>query len=471
VPRCKLNVTDPSVLRNLPRVDDVLADPAFVVAAEGMPRGIARDAVRQAVAEVREAVRAGAPVPGLPAIVARAAALLREGLRPSLRRAVNATGVVLHTGLGRAPLSEAAQQALASVAGGYSNLQSDVGSGTRMHREVHVEALLQRLTGAEAAVVVNNNAAATVLVLNTLAAGREVIVSRGEMIEIGGAFRIPDIIALSGCRLVEIGCTNRTHLRDYQRALTENTALLLSVHQSNYRIQGFASQVPVAAVAALAHQHRLLCAHDLGSGAFLDLQQYGLPHEPSVPESIAAGADVAFFSGDKLIGGPQCGIVVGKADLVEAMHRNPYYRVFRVDKLTLAALEATLRLFLDPEHLPERHRVTAMLTAPLASLQARAEALAERLRATCRDWLAVEVRAGESEIGGGSLAGHTLPTAVVRCRARDLTAKDLADRLRLGDPPVFARVHDDAVVLDVRTLLPGEEETVAAAIAALGSGG
>jgi L-seryl-tRNA(Ser) seleniumtransferase len=471
VPRSKLNVADSPVLRNLPRVDDVLAHPAFAAAAEGVPRAAARDAVRQAVAEAREAVRAGAPVAELPAVAARAAALLREGLRSSLRRAVNATGVILHTGLGRAPLSEAAQQALAMVAGGYSNLQSDVGSGERMHREVHVESLLQRLTGAEATVVVNNNAAATVLVLNTLAAGREVIVSRGEMIEIGGAFRIPDIIALSGCRLVEVGCTNRTHRRDYARALTDDTALLLSVHQSNYRIEGFASQVPVGELAALAHQHGLVCAHDLGSGAFLDLQQYGLPHEPSAPESIAAGADVAFFSGDKLIGGPQCGIVVGKADLIAAMHRNPYYRVFRVDKLTLAALEATLRLFLDPERLPERHRVTAMLTAPLASLQARAEALAGRLRAACRDWLTVEVRAGESEIGGGSLAGHTLPTAVVRCRARDVSAKDMADRLRLGDPPIFARVHDDAVVLDVRTLLPGEEETVTAAISGLGRNG
>ena len=394
------------------------------------------------------------------AISLQAAAVLRARLAPSLRRCVNATGVILHTGLGRAPLSWAAQQALSEVAAGYSNVQADVGSGERMPREAHVEQLLRELTGAEATVVVNNNAAATVLVLNTLAASREVIVSRGEMVEIGGAFRIPDIIALSGCRLAEVGCTNRTHPRDYHRAISPDTALLLAVHQSNYRITGFASQPALADLVALAHEHDLPCAHDLGSGALLDLAQFGLPHEPSVLDSLSAGADVVFFSGDKLLGGPQCGIILGKPALLDDMRSNSFYRTFRVDKLTLTALEATLRLFRDTSTLTDQHQVMRLLAAPLDAIRARAEALAGRLREVCGDQVAMTLSPGESEIGGGSLAGHSLPTCVVVVRSQRISAGELASRLRLGDPPVFTRVHEDAVVIDPRTVLPGEDELV-----------
>jgi L-seryl-tRNA(Ser) seleniumtransferase len=495
-----------SVLRNLPRVDDILDHPRLSQGDRPAPRSLARRAARQAIEEARSRIlrSTGLSLCSIcvtpDSIAARAAEILRREAVPSLRRAINATGTVLHTGLGRAPLSAAAQAALAEAAAGYSNVQIDLESGGRSHREDHIQWLLAEITAAPAvarslcdrhpgpqvarppkeaataaeglaglgALVVNNNAAATVLVLNTLAAGREVIVSRGEMVEIGGAFRIPEIMALAGCRLVEVGCTNRTHLRDYERALTPDTALILSVHQSNYRIEGFAHQVPVGELAALAHARGLVCAHDLGSGALLDLRDLGLPHEPSAPESLAAGADVVFFSGDKLLGGPQCGIILGRPDLLDAMRRNPYYRTFRVDKLTLAALEATLRLFLEPERLPEEHRLLSVLTCSLDTIRGRAQALARGLGGSCGGWLAAETCDGESAIGGGSLAGHALPTMVVRLRSDKLAAEELARRLRLEEPPIIARVHEDAVLLDARTILPGEDDLILAALQRIG---
>ena len=463
-------VDSASLLRQLPSVGEVLAHPRLAVLAEAGPHALARQAAREAVEEARERAQERGQAPELDAIAARAARMLRRKLAPSLRRAVNATGIVLHTGLGRAPLSEAAQEALAEAASGYCTVQTDVESGERMPREAHVQWLLQELTGAPAAVVVNNNAAATVLVLNTLAAGREVIVSRGEMVEIGGAFRLPDIIELSGCRLVEVGCTNRTHLRDYEGAIGPETALLLSVHQSNYRIEGFASQVEVGPLVELAHARGIPCAHDLGSGALVGLERYGLPHEPSAPESLAAGADAVFFSGDKLVGGPQCGIILGEAGLLEGMRKNPFYRAFRVGKLTLSALEATLRLFLDADSLPERHRVTSLLTLPVERIGERAEALAGGIRARCGAWLSAETQAGESQVGGGSLAGHTLPTVVVRVQSDRIAAGELARGLRLEEPPVFARVQEDSVRLDPRTMLPDEDEVVVEALARIGAG-
>jgi len=459
-----------SALCKLPRVDDILDHPRLSALA-GAPHSLARRAARQAVEEARSAILKGgaAPDTSADAIAARAADILRHKASPSLRRAVNATGVILHTGLGRAPLSLAAQAAVAEAAAGYCNVQVDLGSGERSQREAHIQWLCEEITGAPAALVVNNNAAATVLALNTLAAEREVIVSRGEMVEIGGAFRIPEIMRLASCRLVEVGCTNRTHLRDYENAITSQTALILSVHQSNYRIQGFASQVPVRELAELAHARGIACGHDLGSGALLDLRVYGLPHEPSVPESLAAGADVVFFSGDKLLGGPQCGIMLGSADLIQAMRRNPFYRTYRVDKLTLAALEATLRLFLEPETLPQRHRLMSILTAPLGEIRRRAELLATSIGEACAGWLTAQTKNGESEVGGGSLAGCTLPTVVVRLQSDDFAAAELARNLRLEEPPIVARVHDRAVVLDLRTILPDEDDLVVAALVRIGN--
>jgi L-seryl-tRNA(Ser) seleniumtransferase len=460
-----------SPLRQLPRVDDLLVHPRMT--AIPAPHALALKAAREAVAETRSRLLAGESSvdASADAVALRAAELLERAAARSLRRAVNATGVLLHTNLGRAPLSDAAQQALAEVAGGFSNLQADLGSGRRSEREDHVQGLFQTLTsasggqaGAEAALVVNNNAAATVLVLNTLAAGREVIVSRGEMVEIGGAFRIPEILKLAGCRLVEVGCTNRTHLRDYERAITPETGLILSVHQSNYRIVGFAEQVGIAELAQFAREKKIPCAHDLGSGALLDLRAYGLPHEPTVPESLAAGADATLFSGDKLLGGPQCGIILGKKAPLAAMHKNPFYRAFRVGKLTLAALEATLRLFLEPEMLLEKHRLMSLLTAPLDGIRRRAESLAQEIAASCANWLSADSQPAESEIGGGSLAGYPIPTVVVRLRPKAISPDDLAARLRQADPPIFTRVQEGCVVLDVRTMLAGEERLIVPAL-------
>ena len=451
-------------LRELPRVDSILAHPAVVSAARGAPRELVKAAAREALAEVRARVQAGELADlGLDSVAERAVCLLGRMLRRSLRRCINATGVVLHTGLGRAPLASAAVEALGEVAGGYSNLQADVGSGERMAREVHVEGLLHQLTGAESAVVVNNNAAATVLVLNSLAAGREVIISRGEMVEIGGAFRLPDIVALSGCRLVEVGCTNRTHLRDYRRALSPDTALILAVHQSNYRISGFTAQTPLPDLVALARETGVACAHDLGSGALVDLSQFGLPREPTVQDSLAAGCDVVFFSGDKLLGGPQCGIIVGRRAMVEPMRTNPYYRTFRVDKLTLSALEATLRLFFDPETLCEQHRTIQLLARSADDIRTRAETLAAGVR---RDLptATIGVVPVESEVGGGSLSGHTIASWALSVSTPTMEAGALAARLREGDPAIFCRVHAGCALLDLRTVLPEEDDVVATAV-------
>jgi L-seryl-tRNA(Ser) seleniumtransferase len=459
-----------SALRRLPRVDDILAHPRMTSLQPGSPRALARQAAREAIEEARARIMSGAAAAvSSDRIAARAADILQRKAARSLRRAVNATGVILHTGLGRAPLSESAQQALREIIAGYCNVQVDLETGVRSQREAHIRWLFQEITGAESVLVVNNNAAATMLVLNTLGAGREVIVSRGEMVEIGGAFRMPDIMRLAGCQLVEVGCTNRTHLRDYETAIGPATALILSVHQSNYRIEGFTSQVPVSDLTALAHSRGLLCAHDLGSGALVDLRRYDLPHEPSVPESLAAGADAVFFSGDKLLGGPQCGVILGKRESLQAMRQNPFYRTFRVDKLTLSALEATLRLFLEPETLPQRHRLISVLTYPLDAIRQRAEALMRSIQQRCGEWLIADTVESVSEVGGGSLAGHTLATVVVRLRSERLAADEIARRLRLNEPPVLARVHEDAVLLDPRTMLPDEDAIVLSALERIAS--
>lgn len=454
-----------SLLRRLPRVDDVMAHAVMSAMAESH-RPLAREAAREAVEEARCRLLGGegATVADIEAIALRAAEMCRRKSARSLRRAVNAAGVILHTNLGRAPLSSAAQEALADASAGYCNVQAGLESGERTPRELHVQGLLQRITGAESALVVNNNAAATILVLNTLACGREVILSRGEMVEIGGSFRIPEILKLAGCRLVEVGCTNRTHLADYEKALTPSTALILAVHQSNYRIEGFASQPPVAELAKLARNKGVACVHDLGSGALIDHRRYGLPYEPNVPESLAAGVDAALFSGDKLLGGPQCGIILGKADTLQPMRRNPFYRAFRVCKLTLAALEGTLRLFLDEGRLAREHRVTSMLAMPLEEIRRRAEALALQIRSACPEWLEADTLDERSEIGGGSFAGHSLPTVCVRLRSARIAADALSRQLRLSEPPVFTRVHDQCVLMDPRTILPDEESLILAAL-------
>jgi L-seryl-tRNA(Ser) seleniumtransferase len=451
------------LLRRLPRIDDLMNHPRLRPLLDKAPKALALRVVREVVEEVRQAILGESKTPpdtDPDTIAARAAERLQDNQAPSLRRVINATGVILHTGLGRAPLPKAAQAALKDVTDGFSNVQADLETGERIQRETHVRDLLQELTGAESALIVNNNAAATVLALSALAKGKEVILSRGEMVEIGGSFRIPDIMNLAGAKLVEVGCTNRTHVRDYEDGINDETGLLLSIHQSNYRIEGFASQVDIADMVPIARKAGIPCIHDLGSGALVDLSDYGLPHEPTVTESVRAGADAVLFSGDKLIGGPQCGIIVGKDACLQKMRKNPYYRAFRVDKLTLAALEATLRLFQEPDTLKENHRLYSILLRSQEDIHAEACAIRDGLNARCGGAVEATIEESESRIGGGSLAGFSLPTTIVATQFADLPPDEVARQLRLSEPPIFTRVQKDAVLMDPRTLFPGDGDTL-----------
>lgn len=371
---------------------------------------------------------------------------------PVLKPAINATGILLHTGLGRAMMPEVARKAVASVAGCCA-LQMDLTDGARIHREHVIHDLVCGLTGAEDVLLVNNNAAATILVLRALAKSKEVIVSRGELIEIGGAFRLPDIMAESGCVMREIGTTNKTHLRDYERAVTAETALLLKVHKSNYDIVGFTHDVTIGEMAVCAHAHGLLAVDDLGCGAMIGLEQFGLAHEMTIAESLAAGADLVLSSTDKLIGGPQGGLILGKASVIDCIRKHPLYRAMRVCKLTLAALEATLRLFKNPAKLTQTHPLYFMLARSPDELRQQAETLAQQLSQVMRD-VEISVVQHEAFLGGGSLPGQALPSYAVRMDAKD--ASVLARRLREARVPVVSRVHDGALYLDMRTLFPSE---------------
>ena len=461
-PSAARNSADPR--RALPSVDAVLRSPTAAAWLAAQPHVRAAEAVR---AELDRRRRATPPDAATPDEVAQGArAWLIEDEFQRLRPVINATGVVLHTNLGRAVLPPAAVDALSELRGCCS-LQIDLDTGERGRRHAMTERLLCRLTGAEAALVVNNNAAATLLALAALCAGREAIVSRGQLIEIGGSYRLPDCIRQSGATMVEVGTTNKTHLRDYEAALTERTAALLRVNPSNYRIIGFTQDVPVADLVALRDRHPgLIVVDDLGCGALVDLRRFGLPHEPTVPESIRAGADLALFSGDKLIGGPQAGILVGRADLIRKIKKHPLTRMLRAGKLTDLALERTLRLFLEPERLPETHPTWRMLTLTAPDVQPRAEALRQAARqAGARGEL--RVAPCESNVGGGSLPGHPLLSYALAARVPGLAARDLLRRLRRHDPPVIGVIRDDEVLLDLRTILPPEEAVVARALAAV----
>lgn len=438
-------------LRDLPGIDELLrAAPALV--SEHGREAVVR-ALRQAVDEARQAVRAGAPVPSEAALITSAAALLAQAARPTLRPAINATGVILHTNLGRAPLSAEALAALVAVGEGYSTLEYDLDAGTRGKRDQHAERLLTEVTGAEAGMVVNNNAAGVLLALTALAQGHEAIISRGQLVEIGGSFRVPDVMAQSGAVMVEVGTTNRTRLSDYADAITERTACIVRAHASNFRVIGFTEAVPLTDLAALAHQHGLLLLDDLGSGALLDTAQFGLSHEPMPQESLAAGADLVLFSGDKLLGGPQAGIIIGRADLIQTLKRHPLARAIRADKLALAALVATLTHYARGEAL-EKIPVWRMISLSPEAIRARAEAWAAAVPG--------EVVPAESTVGGGSLPGDTLPTWAFAPRVAQPNAA--AARLRAADPPVIARVADDRLLLDPRTVLPEEDALVIAAL-------
>jgi L-seryl-tRNA(Ser) seleniumtransferase len=396
---------------------------------------------------------------GVAARVARAGAF-------SLDRVVNATGVVLHTNLGRALLSPLAQERVLQAARAYTNLELDVERKERGSRYSHVQGLLRRLTGAAGALVVNNNAAAVLLALETLGRGREVVVSRGELIEIGGEFRIPDILRRSGAILREVGTTNRTHLRDYVGALGPETALVLKVHPSNYRVVGFTAEVNARELVEAAHARGVPVMEDLGSGCLLDLRPHGFPHEPTVPEVVASGIDLVSFSGDKLLGGPQAGIVVGRADLVDRLAHNPLNRALRIDKLTIAALEGTLHAYEAGDALATIPTLR-MLAEPLATIRARARSLLRRLGAAVRARLGAAVIEARSQVGGGALPTVELPTAAVALGTAARPAHALDDALRAGRPPVLGRLLDGRLLLDCRTVLPDDVAVLAARLAAL----
>jgi L-seryl-tRNA(Ser) seleniumtransferase len=460
-------------LRALPSVDEILR--ALDGEAPG-PRRRLLGAVRDVLAARREAVLAAPSAEAVRAIALEPAAVhalvrarLAETSAYHLDRVVNATGVVLHTNLGRAPLGPAALARLGLIGARYSNLELDVATRERGSRYSHVDALLTRLSGAEASLVVNNNAAAVLLALESLGRDREVVVSRGELIEIGGSFRLPDIMARSGARLVEVGTTNRTRLADYAAAITPATALLLKVHPSNYRVVGFVQTVATGELAELGRSRGIPVMEDLGSGSFLDLRPFGVPHEPTVPETVAAGADLVTFSGDKLLGGPQAGLVVGRLGLVRRLRDNPLNRALRIDKLTLAALEATLRLLDDPAAARAGIPTLRMLTEPAAVVRRRARRCLRQLPPTVRAALAARVEASRSPVGGGALPLVELPTAVLALGSAAHPAGRLDAELRRGRPPVIGRIADDRLLLDCRTVADDEVGLVVAAVAALGA--
>ncbi|MFH2103734.1 MAG: L-seryl-tRNA(Sec) selenium transferase [Chloroflexota bacterium] len=436
-------------LRQLPSIEQLLQTQlaAELVAAYGRP--LTLDALRAILIDIRLAYGTEKlkTIPAREAILERAQALLKEWTAPTLVAVINATGVILHTNLGRAPLSPATIQFMDAVSRGYSNLEYDLGTGKRGSRLVHTEELLKRLTGAEAAMVVNNNAAAVLVVLSALANRRRVVISRTQLVEIGGGFRVPDVMKQSGAKLVEVGTTNRVHLHDYEEALQEPTALVMRAHQSNFKIIGFTEEPEFEEITRVAHAHQVPVVDDLGSGTFLDTARFGMVHEPTVGESLAAGADIVCFSGDKLLGGPQAGIIVGRKELLAKVKKHPLARALRADKTRLAGLTACLLHYLRDEAETEIP-IWRMIAAPAAQVRSRARAWAAEIGQG-------EVIPGESTVGGGSLPGETLPTSLL---ALDVDSPDkFLARLRTQSPPVIARAQDDRVVLDPRTVLPEQD--------------
>jgi L-seryl-tRNA(Ser) seleniumtransferase len=453
------------LLRSLPSVTDLLKSETAAGWLRQHPQLLVTECLRRALAEVRQKILDGEVGAVGDSVLALAEKNLRRATEPHIREAINATGIILHTGLGRAVIPSGVVDSLLGELKGYCTLAVDRETGERAERDELVEYILTELTGAEAATVVNNNAAATMLVLAALAATKEVIVSRGQLIEIGGSFRLPEVMAQSGARLVEVGATNRTHLKDYQKAVTENTAAILRVQPSNYRVVGFTSEVALSDLVQLAHGHSLrpLVIDDLGAGALVDLKQFGLPHEPTVRESIADGADVVLFSGDKLIGAGQCGIIVGKKSLIEKLRKHPLMRAVRVDKTCLMVLERTLQLFRDLARLRNEHPTYRMICTPLAELQKRARKLVKLISAEAPT-TKMEICESQSFLGSGSLPTEAVPSFEVKIADPQMSASELARRLRLDDACIFGRIADDRVRLDVRTLADEQLPLIAVAL-------
>ncbi|RWM22755.1 L-seryl-tRNA(Sec) selenium transferase [Mesorhizobium sp.] len=461
-----------SRLRDLPSVDRVLRTPLAAAAVERFGQQSTTRAIRDALEEVRAACRTGAAVPEPSDLAADALLRLKAAERPSLRPVFNLTGTVLHTNLGRALIADEALEAMRAAMSEAVALEFDIGTGRRGERDDHLRALICEFTGAEDATVVNNNAAAVLLVLNTLSLGREAVVSRGELIEIGGSFRMPDIMTRSGAKLVEVGTTNRTHPKDYLSAVGPATGVVFKVHTSNYRIDGFTAEVPARELSAIAKERGVPLVHDLGSGTLIDLAQYGLKHEPTVREAIADGADLVTFSGDKLLGGPQAGLIVGRKDLLAEVNRNPMKRALRLDKLRLAALEATLKLYRNPDRLVERLPTLRLLARPAADIAAQARRLAPVLSNILGDEFAVDVAECRSQVGSGALPLDTLPSAglaVSHQSGSGQVLEALAAALRALPVPVIGRIERQALMLDLRCL--EDEAGLAANLASFSPGG
>lgn len=448
--------TKQSLLRQLPAIDRLLNDPALQQLDGPLPHVLVREAAQLTIDQLRKQIidrpeQAGQLDLSVSAVASQAAKQAEKLAQPSLRPVINATGTLLHTNLGRAPLCDRALTAISEVARGYSNLEFDLASGERGQRYSHIEGLLCRLTGAEAATVVNNNAGAVLLALTALAKGKEAIVSRGEMIEIGGSFRVPEIMEAGGVILRETGTTNKTHLKDYLQAINPQTGLLLKVHTSNYRIVGFTEAVSTGELVKLGQEHSLPVLEDLGSGMLMDLSNYGLPQEPTVRETVAAGADVVTFSGDKLLGGPQAGLMVGRQAAIDTIRTHPMARAMRIDKMTLAALEATLQLYLDQQQALREIPVLQMLQVSPQELQLRCKTLEATLQIKLGEQIASEIISESSMVGGGALPLAELPGYAVALKAKHLSTDHLALRLRNAEPPVVGRIQDGRLLLNPRT--------------------
>lgn len=451
------------VLRRIPSVEEILSKPEVQSLLKTKPRGVVVEAVRRGLKRVREEILQKEDLskidPSFFSFHSLFPLIQKEielQVKPKLFRLINATGIIIHTNLGRSPLHPSALQHLIEISKSYSNLEYDLERGERGSRYSHIEGLLCRLTGAESALVVNNNAGAVLLALNTIAEGREAIVSTGELVEIGGSFRIPDVMKRSGAILKEVGTTNRTYLSDYEKAIGPQTALLLKVHTSNFRIMGFTAEVSLEELVQLGKKHHLIVMNDLGSGCLIELSRYGLEKEPTVQEAIKTGVDVVTISGDKLLGGPQAGILLGKKGLLDQIKINPLTRALRIDKLTLAALESTLLLYLDEKKAMEEIPTLRMISLDTKILKRKGKRLLRRLSKEAQGQAQFTLREDISEVGGGALPLQELPTYVLAINPHHLSVNSLEERLRRGDPPVIARISKDELILDMRTIFDEE---------------
>lgn len=458
------------LLSSIPKVDEVLCCSEIEKLNSIAPRVLIVDSVREVLDEIRQRILNGTDeeIEGfnidMDEIAYRVEGAVKTGLQPHLKRVINCTGIIIHTNLGRAVLCNDAVNAILRVAGNYSNLEYDLACGERGSRYSHMEDIIKRITGAEAAMAVNNNAAAVLLVLSTMCRGREAVVSRGELVEIGGSFRIPEVMEQSGAILKEVGSTNRTHLYDYENALNENTGVLLKVHTSNYRILGFTEEVSGRELSELGKKRGIPVVEDIGSGSFIDFSKYGLSYEPTVQEAISSGIDIVTFSGDKMLGGPQAGIIAGKKEYIDRMKRNPLTRALRIDKMTIAALEATLKKYIDEEEAVKSIPVISMITEKSESVKERAGVLLDKIKNAVGDKAEVSVLMEHSQIGGGAMPLENLPTYALSVKPHNLSVNKLEQKLREAEVPIIVRAHNDSILIDVRTVKEDEYSIISSTL-------